>query len=97
MRAKSTAVAIIAILCALGAHDQAAAKGRQRPAPAAPAPAADPNAIPLPENLKSNKDFLDDGAATAAEPNRLLRSQENFSQQDPLRHTEMDRATDQFR
>jgi hypothetical protein len=97
MRAISKTSVIFAIFCTLGAFDQAAAKNGKRHAPAAQAPAADPNAIPLPENLTTNKDFLDDGAATAAQPNRLLRSQEDFSQQDPLRHTEMDRATDQFR
>jgi hypothetical protein len=97
MNAMSKATVILALVCAFGGVDQAAAKGRHRPAPAAPPSSADPNAIPLPDNLTTNKDFLDDGAATAARPNQLMRNQEDFSQQDPLRHTEMDRATDQFR
>lgn len=56
----------LALLSGLAATDSALAKSRR----AAPAPQGavtqDPNAIPLPKDLTSNSDWLDDGAGNPA-------------------------------
>jgi hypothetical protein len=49
---------------------EALAKSRKSAAQSAPAAQpADPNAVPLPSNLTSNKDWLDDGAGNPATGN----------------------------
>ena len=68
---------------------EACAKPRKN-APPAPAQAQDPDAINLPPNLTSNKDWLQDQSAATHGPtgeSRMLRRQENFELQDPTRNT----------
>jgi hypothetical protein len=76
----------------------AAAKSRKA-APANPPAANGENdsPIPLPDNLKTNNDWLDDGAAAASRRNmgpnarandNYFTQQQNFRNNDPLRHTE---------
>jgi hypothetical protein len=55
-----------ALLSAVFATDAALAKSRKPARGQPPAAAADPNAIPLPGDLKTNKDWLDDGAGNPA-------------------------------
>lgn len=57
--------------------------------------------IPLPKNLTSNKDYLDDGAARDMRPDaedndRYFLEQENFANQDPTRYSEWGSVMDQF-
>ena len=57
--------------------------------------------IPLPKNLTSNKDYLDDGAARDMRPNaqdndRYFLEQEDFAEQDPTRYSEWGSVMDQF-
>lgn len=58
----------LAALSALFAADAALAKSKKSPRAQPPA-ATDPNAIPLPGDLKTNKDWLDDGAGNPASGN----------------------------
>lgn len=60
-------------------------------------------AIPLPHNLTTSKDWLDDGAGSAAQgnlqPNRYANDnyfleQQDFPMQDPERYTEMGEILD---
>ncbi|GLI91676.1 cellulose-binding protein [Methylocystis echinoides] len=75
---------------------EALAKSRKQRAPAAAgAVAQDPNAIPLPADLKTNKDWLDDGAGNPASGTLKPNAQNNdnyFTQQrngyDPTWYTE---------
>jgi hypothetical protein len=78
----------------LAAGDAALAKSRKQ-APAQGAVANDPNAIPLPADLKTNKDWLDDGSGNPATGNLQPNAQNNdnyFRQQengyDPTWYTE---------
>ena len=87
----------LALLCAL-ASGEALAKARK----AAPVAQVTTNAeeefpIPLPHNLTTSKDWLDDGAAAADQANlqpgrygndNYFWEQTDFAQQDPLRYTE---------
>lgn len=88
----------LALIAALASGD-ALAKSRKQ-APANPPPAASGNdfEIPLPGNLTSNKDWLDDGAGNPAsgtlQPNRhandnYFTQQQDFRRNDPTRFTEM--------
>jgi hypothetical protein len=57
--------------------------------------------IPLPKNLTSNKDYLDDGASRDMRPDaedndRYFLEQENFANQDPTRYSEWGSVMDQF-
>jgi hypothetical protein len=68
---------------------EAGAKPR-RSGQAAPAQTQDPNAIKLPQDLTSNKYWLEDEEAATHGPtgeSRMLRQQENFQLQDPTRNT----------
>ncbi|MCC3245243.1 cellulose-binding protein [Methylocystis sp. WRRC1] len=89
----------LALLCALASGD-ALAKSRKQPAPAGQVAANNEDDFPiaLPKNLTTNKDWLDDGAASAAaqgklRPNarandRYFLEQQDFADQDPLRYSE---------
>ncbi|MGJ0621378.1 MAG: cellulose-binding protein [Methylocystis sp.] len=88
----------LALIGALASSD-ALAKPR-KPATAGQVTAAqgDDFAIPLPHNLTTGKDWLDDGAGSAAQgnlqPNRYANDnyfleQQDFPMQDPERYTEM--------
>lgn len=57
--------------------------------------------IPLPKNLTSNRDYLDDGASRDMRPNaqdndRYFLEQEDFAEQDPTRYSEWGSVMDQF-
>lgn len=74
---------------------EALAKARKQAPAAQGAVAQDPNAVPLPSNLKTNKDWLDDGAGNPATGNLQPDAQNNdnyFIQQrggyDPTWYTE---------
>ncbi len=56
----------LALLSALAGADAALAKSRRQAAPAQASVTQDPNAIPLPKDLTTNKDWLDDGAGNPA-------------------------------
>jgi hypothetical protein len=89
----------VAMIVSLAASD-ALAKSRKA-APANPPAAEDDFPIPLPKNLTTNQDWLDDGAAAAAKakpkymgPNakandNYFTQQQDFSAHDPNRYTEM--------
>ncbi len=71
------------------------AKSRKAGARTAPQSAVDPNAIPLPADLTTNKDWLDDGAGNPASGNLQPNAHNNdnyFTQQrggyDPTWYTE---------
>lgn len=90
----------LALICAL-ASSSALAKGKQRPPAASGQVSAaheDDFPIPLPHNLTTGKDWLDDGAAAAAQahmgPNRYANDnyflqQQDFTLQDPQRYNEI--------
>ncbi|WP_363349972.1 cellulose-binding protein [Methylocystis echinoides] len=59
----------LALSTGLAAGDAAWAKSRKAGVRVAPQAAADPNAIPLPKDLTSNKNWLDDGAGNPATGN----------------------------
>jgi hypothetical protein len=74
---------------------EALAKSRKQASAARGAVAQDPNAIPLPADLKTNKDWLDDGAGNPASGTLKPNAQNNdnyFTQQrngyDPTWYTE---------
>ncbi|MGD9544704.1 MAG: cellulose-binding protein [Methylocystis sp.] len=90
----------LALMCALASSD-ALAKAKQR-APVATgqvsAAPGDDFPIPLPHNLMTNKDWLDDDGPSAAkgnlEPNRYANDnyfleQQDFTLQDPQRYNEI--------
>lgn len=88
----------LALICALAAS-QAFAKQR-RPAATGQVSAAheDDFPLPLPHNLTTSKDWLDDGAPSAAQgnlqPNRYANDnyfleQQDFALQDPQRYNEI--------
>lgn len=88
----------VALLCAL-ASGEALAKASKAAAPSAQVTTkADGEfPIPLPHDLTTSKDWLDDGAGSAAQgnlqPNRYgndnyFWEQTDFAEQDPLRFTE---------
>lgn len=98
--------AVLACVCALAGSGEAAAKSRRQVQHGSVAAASgDDFPIPLPENLTSNKDFLDDGAAAEAAANKrpnarandnYFLEQQDFAAQDPLRYTEAGSLFDQF-
>jgi hypothetical protein len=90
-------------LALIGAVSAGEALAKSRKAAPAGQPAASGDndfPIPLPQNLTTNNDWLDDGAAAAAAkkkkymgPNaqandNYFTQQQNFSNHDPLAHTE---------
>jgi hypothetical protein len=87
----------LALLCALASGEALARSGKSAPPAPAATSADDDFPIPLPHNLLTGQDWLDDGAAAAAQadewPNRYANDnyfieQQDFAEQDPLRFTE---------
>lgn len=85
----------LALLSGLAATDAALAKSRKAAPAAQGAAAQDPNAIPLPKDLTTNQDWLDDGAGNPASGTLKPNAQNNdnyFTRQrggyDPTWYTE---------
>jgi len=88
----------LALLCAFVSSDALAKPHKRQPAGQVTANNSDDFPIALPQNLTTNKDWLDDGAASAAaqgnlRPNahandRYFLEQQDFAEQDPLRYSE---------
>jgi hypothetical protein len=99
MRAVAILFAALACTFALGVSDVAHAKPRRGSGNVSTG--GDDVQIPLPGNLTSNKDYLDDGAARDMRPNaqdndRYFLEQEDFAEQDPTRFSEWGSVMDQF-
>ncbi len=97
MRRAFTLSLSLALACAFLSGD-ALAKSRKRTPAQQPVAESDDFPIPLPKDLTSNKDWLDDGAGDPAsghlQPNartndNYFTQQQDFSNNDPLRFTEM--------
>jgi len=99
MRAYLAFFVALACFLALGGADSALAKPK-RGSGQVSVGGGDIN-IPLPKNLTSNRDYLDDGAARDMRPNaqdndRYFLEQEDFAEQDPTRYSEWGSVMDQF-
>lgn len=99
MRVVLTFFIALACLLALGSGDDALAKPRRGSGQVSVG--GDDIDIPLPKNLTSNRDYLDDGAARDMRPNaqdndRYFLEQEDFAEQDPTRYSEWGSVMDQF-
>ncbi len=87
----------LALICALASGDALAKPRKPAPTGEVTANNSDDFPIPLPQNLTTNGDWLDDGAAAAAKANkrpnahandRYFLEQQDFAEQDPLRYSE---------
>lgn len=101
MRRLLTLTAALACLISFGAIDAACAKPRRGSGQVSLGGGGDDFQIPLPKNLTSNRDYLDDGAARDMRPNaqdndRYFLEQEDFAEQDPTRYSEWGSVMDQF-
>ena len=99
MRVVLTFFIALACLLAPGSGDDAHAKPRRGSGQVSVG--GDDIDIPLPKNLTSNRDYLDDGAARDMRPNaqdndRYFLEQEDFAEQDPTRYSEWGSVMDQF-
>ena len=99
MRRLLTLTAALACLISFGDIDAACAKSR-RGSGQVSLGGGDVQ-IPLPKNLTSNRDYLDDGAARDMRPNaqdndRYFLEQEDFAEQDPTRYSEWGSVMYQF-
>ncbi len=99
MRAFVTFSAALACLLAYGINDIAFAKSRRGNGQVSLG--GGDVQIPLPGNLTSNRDYLDDGASRDMRPNahdndRYFLEQEDFAEQDPTRYSEWGSVMDQF-
>ena len=99
MRRYLTLIAALACLISFGTLDAACAKPRRGSGQVSLG--GDDAQIPLPKNLTSNRDYLDDGAARDMRPNaqdndRYFLEQEDFAEQDPTRYSEWGSVMDQF-
>lgn len=99
MRAFVTILAAFAFILANGLNDAALAKPRRGGGQVSLG--GDDIQIPLPKNLTSDRDYLDDGAARDMRPNaqdndRYFLEQEDFAEQDPTRYSEWGSVMDQF-
>ncbi len=88
----------LALMCALASSDAVAKQRKPVATGQVAATQGDDFAVPLPHNLTTSKDWLDDGAGSAAQgnlmPNRYANDnyfleQQDFTMQDPQRYTEM--------
>lgn len=100
MRAFVTLSAALVCLLAYGIGDAALAKPK-RGSGQVSLGGGDDVQIPLPKNLTSNRDYLDDGASRDMRPNaqdndRYFLEQEDFAEQDPTRYSEWGSVMDQF-
>jgi hypothetical protein len=99
MRAFLAFFIALACLLATGPNDEALAKPRRGSGQVSAG--GDDIQIPLPKNLTSDRDYLDDGAARDMRPNaqdndRYFLEQEDFAEQDPTRYSEWGSVMDQF-